>query len=46
MGLERFEYRELEGTLEVDGDDVKLVFADDFYLVVGDPDPVFKDSFE
>lgn len=46
-GFERFEYRELEGKREgtFDGD-LKYIFSDDFYFVVGNGDVVFKNSFE
>ena len=45
-GFDLFEYRELEGKTEIDGGDIKLIFADDFYFVIDDPDRVFKDGFE
>jgi hypothetical protein len=45
-GFELFEYRELEGKLEIDDGDIKLIFADDFYFVIDNPDRVFKDGFE
>jgi hypothetical protein len=45
-GFELFEYRELEGKLEIDGGDIKLISADDFYFVIDNPDRVFKDGFE
>jgi len=45
-GFERFEYRELEGKLEIDGGDIKYIFSDDFYFVLGDPELVFKNGFE
>lgn len=46
-GFERFEYRELEGKLEPPFDgDIKLIFADDFYFALGEPDVVFGDGFE
>lgn len=45
-GFERFEYRELEGKLEIDGGDIKLIFSDDFYFVLSNPDLVFGDGFE
>lgn len=45
-GFERFEYRELEGKLEIDGGNIKYIFSDDFYYVLSDPDLVFKNGFE
>lgn len=45
-GFDRFEYRELEGKLEVDGGDIKYIFADDFYFALDDPERVFGDGFE
>jgi hypothetical protein len=45
-GFERFEYREMEGKLEIDGADIKYIFSDDFYFVLDDPGLVFKDGFE
>lgn len=45
-GFERFEYRELEGKLEVGGGDLKYIFADDFRISpVGGP-LIFRDGFE
>jgi hypothetical protein len=46
LGFERFEYRELEGKLEIDGGDLKYIFADDFYFAIGDPERLFRDGFE
>ena len=45
-GFERFEYREMEGKLEIDGGDIKYIFSDDFYFVLEDPGLVFKNGFE
>ena len=45
-GFVRFEYREMEGKLEIDGADKKFIFSDDFYFVLGDSGLVFKDGFE
>ncbi len=45
-GFERFEYREMEGKLEIDGGDIKFIFSDDFYFVLSDLGGVFKDGFE
>jgi len=45
-GFESFEYRELEGKLEIDGGDIKYIFSDDFYFAPGAPQLVFKDGFE
>ena len=45
-GFLGFEFRELEGKLEVDGGDIKSIFADDFYFVLGDTDWIFDNSFE
>ena len=45
-GFDRFEYRELEGKLEIDGADIKLIFADDFYYAFDDPNRLFCDGFE
>jgi hypothetical protein len=45
-GFERFEYRELEGKLELGGGDIKYIFADDFYFVVSNNSMVFEDGFE
>ena len=46
VGFDLFEYRELEGKLEIDGGDIKYIFADDFYFAVGEPDQLFRDGFE
>jgi hypothetical protein len=46
LGFERFEYRELEGKLEIDGGDRKNIFADDFYFAIGEPNRLFRDGFE
>jgi len=46
LGFDRFEYRELEGKLEIDGGDIKLIFADDFYFALDEPDRIFRDGFE
>jgi hypothetical protein len=46
LGFESFEYRELEGKLEIGGGDIKYIFSDDFYFVLGDPEIIFKDGFE
>jgi hypothetical protein len=46
LGFERFEYRELEGKLEIDGEDRKNIFADDFYFAIGEPNRLFRDGFE
>ena len=45
-GFERFEYREMEGKLEIDGGDIKYIYSDDFYFVLGDSGLVFKNGFE
>ncbi|MEJ8567301.1 hypothetical protein [Elongatibacter sediminis] len=45
-GFDRFEFRELEGKLEIGGGDIKLIFADDFRFSLGEPELVFKDGFE
>lgn len=45
-GFERFEYRELEGKLEIDGGDIKYIFSDDFYFVLSESDVVFRNGFE
>lgn len=45
-GFKRFEYREMEGKLEIDGGDIKYIFSDDFYFVLSDLDLVFEDGFE
>ena len=45
-GFDLFEYRELEGKLEIDGGDIKYIFADDFYFALDDPDRIFGDGFE
>lgn len=45
-GFDRFEYRELEGKLEIDGGDIKLIFADDFYFALVGSDQAFSDGFE
>lgn len=45
-GFEGFEYRELEGKLELGGGDLKYIFADDFRISgVGGP-LIFRDGFE
>jgi len=46
VGIDRFEYRELEGKLEIDGGDIKLIFSDDFYFALDNPERVFEDGFE
>jgi hypothetical protein len=46
LGFERFEYRELEGKLEIDGGDRKNIFADDFHFVIGEPNRLFRGGFE
>jgi hypothetical protein len=45
-GFERFEYRELEGKLEIDGGDIKYIFADDFSFATGPSTMIFRDGFE
>jgi len=45
-GFDRFEYRELEGKLEIDGGDIKLIFSDDFNFAMDDPERLFHDGFE
>jgi len=45
-GFDRFEFRELEGKLEIDGGDIKLIFSDDFSFAFGESDRVFRDGFE
>lgn len=45
-GFQQFEYREQEGKLEIDGGDIKYIFADDFYFVLGDTDWIFQNGFE
>jgi len=45
-GFERFEYRELEGKLEIDGGDIKYIFADDFSFATGPSKKIFGDGFE
>jgi len=46
LGFDRFEYRELEGKLEIDGGDIKYIFSDNFYFVIDDPERLFRDGFE
>ena len=46
VGFDRFEYRELEGKLEIDGGDRKNIFSDDFYFVIDNPERMFRDGFE
>ena len=46
VGFDLFEYRELEGKLEIDGGDIKLIFSDDFSFAFGEPDRLFHDGFE
>jgi len=46
VGFDLFEYRELEGKLEIDGGDIKYIYADDFYFAIGEPDQLFHDGFE
>lgn len=45
-GFDRFEFRELEGKLEIGGGDIKLIFSDDFSFAFGESDHVFRDGFE
>ena len=45
-GFERFEYRELEGILELNGGDTKNIFADDFSFATGPSTMIFRDGFE
>lgn len=45
-GFTNFEFRELEGKLEVGGGDLKYLFADDFWFAFGDTGPIFSDGFE
>ena len=45
-GFERFEFRELEGKLEIGGGDLKYIFADDFSFSLGESDLLFRDGFE
>jgi len=46
VGFDRFEYRELEGKLESDGADKKLIFSDDFHFAIDGPERLFSDGFE
>lgn len=45
-GFSGFEFRELEGKLEIDGGDLKFIFADDFWFAFRDSDPIFANGFE
>lgn len=45
-GFANFEFRELEGKLEVGGGDLKYLFADDFWFAIGDAGVILADGFE
>ena len=47
VGFDLFEYRELEGKLEIDGGDIKLISLQMiFSFAIGEPDRLFHDGFE
>jgi hypothetical protein len=45
-GFTQFEFRELEGKLEIDGADRKNIFADDFWFASESSDLIMRDGFE
>jgi len=45
-GIPAFEFRELEGKLEIGGGDIKYIFGDDFRFAFHNPDLMLKDGFE
>jgi len=45
-GFAQFEFRELEGKLEIGGGDIKYIFADDFWFAFRASDGIFTDGFE
>jgi hypothetical protein len=45
-GFTNFEFRELEGKLEIDGGDIKYIFADDFWFALRGAETIFENGFE
>lgn len=45
-GFASFEFRELEGKLEIGGGDLKYIFADDFWFSFRNSGVIFKNGFE
>jgi len=46
QGFSVFEFRELEGKLEIDGGDIKYIYADDFWFAFRNTDMMHRDGFE
>ena len=45
-GFSNFEFREMEGKTEIEGGDLKYIFADDFWFAFANSDLIFGDGFE